>query len=171
MACPVCRSELRETERTEGVCSACGKETTVFHKCVNGHVLCPSCAEASVRQAIRDVCLSSDSRDSRQVLDSMLAVPLISARPLKHHLAVACALATAYCNSSQNDRDLPALLEEVMERGTPSPRAPAGASEAAARCSHAERSSAASAMSGMMIRKDGALCIGSRALASPPSAV
>lgn len=117
MACPVCRSELRGTERTEGVCSACGKETTVFHKCVNGHVLCPSCAEALVRQAIRDVCLSFDSRDPRQVLDSMLAVPLISARPLKHHLAVACALATAYCNSSQNDRDLPALLEEVMERG------------------------------------------------------
>ena len=80
MACPVCGNELTGIERTGGVCSACGKETLLFHGCVSGHVLCPSCAEASVRQAIRDVCLSSDSRDPRQVLDSMLSVPLISAR-------------------------------------------------------------------------------------------
>ena len=54
MACPVCGNELTGIERTGGVCSACGKETLLFHGCVSGHVLCPSCAEASVRQAIRE---------------------------------------------------------------------------------------------------------------------
>ena len=122
MACPVCGGELTGMMRTEGICSACGEETFLFHSCAEGHVLCPSCAEETVKQAIRDVCLSSDSRDPRHILDSMLAVPVVSARPLKHHLAVACALATAYCNSSQNGEDLPALLDEVMERGDAIPK-------------------------------------------------
>lgn len=122
MACPVCGGGVEATERKECTCSVCGKKSTIFHRCANGHMLCLSCAEASVRQAIKDVCMSSDSRNPREILDGMLSVPAISARPLKHHLAVACALATAYRNSSQKVEDLPALLEEVMDRGDAIPK-------------------------------------------------
>ena len=98
-----------------GECTSCGNAGDMNYADENGPI-CNGCAEPYIRERVRQICEASTSKNPREILDTLIADDLIAARPLRFHIIVGSALASAYRNSG-GKIDLNTALDEIMRRG------------------------------------------------------
>ena len=77
-------------------------------------------AELEELKQVKECCLSETSKNPIEVLRHLMALPFVPVNGPVHHILVGAALLTAYRNAG-GKMDLPAALDEVIERGNQVP--------------------------------------------------
>lgn len=77
-------------------------------------------AEYEELQQVKELCLGEQSKNPITVLQHLVALPFVPVNGPVHHILVGAALLTAYKNAG-GDLDLPAALDEIIERGNQVP--------------------------------------------------
>ena len=114
--CLICGAPLvyPETSR-EMECAICGKKELADAHCANGHYVCNECHMNGI-DSIFAVCLSETSKNPRDILCKLMALPFCHMHGPEHHILVGASLLTAYKNAG-GDLDLPKALRHMQERG------------------------------------------------------
>ena len=113
--CLICKAPLVYLEADEEMrCEICGKRSLSKTRCVNGHFVCSECHMAGL-DAIVSLCLSTDSKNPVEIIQTMMAQPFCHMHGPEHHVMVGAALLTAYKNAG-GDIELKKALSEMMKR-------------------------------------------------------
>ena len=84
--------------------------------CEDGHYVCDECHEKKGLEAIKRVCLHSDSRDPIAITREIMEDPYVYMHGPEHHVMVGAALLTAYRNAG-GEIDLEKAMAEMFNRG------------------------------------------------------
>lgn len=116
-ACLVCGKPLvyfHEPRKME--CAFCHRKFMSYACCEDGHYVCDECHEKKGLEAIKRVCLHSDSRDPIAITREIMEDPYVYMHGPEHHVMVGAALLTAYRNAG-GEIDLEKAMAEMFNRG------------------------------------------------------
>ncbi len=121
--CLICGAQLEYLVRDEQMeCSICGRKEPSKTRCATGHYVCNECHSRGVGSVL-PMCLSNDSKDPAEILESLMSAPFCHMHGPEHHVLVGASLLTAYANAG-GDVSLKDALPEMLKRGS---RIPGGA--------------------------------------------
>ncbi|KKM11442.1 hypothetical protein SY88_08455 [Clostridiales bacterium PH28_bin88] len=114
--CMVCGRELVYAARpTAHTCVYCGRQEEAYLYCPAGHYVCDACHRQDAIEAIKQICLASDSRDPLFIADAVMDLPFVPMHGPEHHALVPAALVAAWANSLGLPKD--GLVAEAIKRG------------------------------------------------------
>lgn len=114
--CLVCGKPLVYHETTIPVtCTICGAEGTALAACEEGHYVCDKCHRRKGVEYVIEECKKLDGKNPIEIETHLMDNESINANGPEHHTLIGAALMTAYHNAG-GDIDLPAALEELMDR-------------------------------------------------------
>lgn len=116
-ACLVCGKPLVYFhEPKEMECAFCHRKFMSYACCEDGHYVCDECHEKQGLEAVKRVCLHSDSRDPIAITQEIMEDPYVYMHGPEHHVMVGAALLTAYCNAG-GKIDPEKAMVEMFNRG------------------------------------------------------
>ncbi len=116
LRCTVCNEKrVWRDDEVVAKCDICGQEFEADATCINHHFVCHSCRQKNARNKIIAYCLNSKKTDPYMLMLELMKLPDTAMHGPEHHLLLATALLTAYCNLKGRE-DLSILLEEANER-------------------------------------------------------
>jgi hypothetical protein len=118
--CGVCaRPLVYATESITKTCAICGKEEKTNIYCPAGHYVCDTCHSQAALEVLRQVLASTKSIDPVEIIEQVMAHPLVPMHGPEHHVIVPAAIITAVKNTSY---PVPKeAIEKAIERATKVP--------------------------------------------------
>jgi hypothetical protein len=97
-------------------CAFCHRKFMSYACCEDGHYVCDECHEKKGLEAIKRVCLHSDSIDPIAITREIMEDPYVYMHGPEHHVMVGAALLTAYRNAG-GKINLEKAMAEMFNRG------------------------------------------------------
>lgn len=116
-ACLVCGKPLQYLEKAEAMeCMICHSVHMSNGRCEDHHYVCDDCHSKKGIEAIKEICLKSESRNPLDIAVSIMKHPYIHMHGPEHHVLVGASLLIAYANSGGNI-EIDSALDEMVIRG------------------------------------------------------
>ncbi len=118
--CGVCGTPLiYATEDVPVKCHICGKESTARIYCPQGHYICDGCHREKAVEVLKQILSSTTSKPPLEILELVMADPVVPMHGPEHHVIVPAAIVTAARNAGY---DVPEkALEQAIKRGSQVP--------------------------------------------------
>jgi hypothetical protein len=118
--CGVCGKPLvYGTEEVLKRCNFCGQEFPALIYCPDGHYVCDACHSRSTLDILRDVLNSTTSADPAEILEKVMAHPVVPMHGPEHHAMVPAIIVAAVKNSGYPVPE--GAIEKAIERGAKVP--------------------------------------------------
>lgn len=120
--CPVCNTEMIQDYVPERVkCDACGKSCVTNYHCPNGHHICNECRFGDLFSQIKEICLTSTSKNPKEIAEQMMDIDEAKGLGCKHYLIAPLSIYTAYKNCGGHVKDFENTLDAIRNRISMSP--------------------------------------------------
>jgi len=118
--CGVCGAELIYAPEDVPVkCHICGRESKARIYCPNGHYICDACHRQQTIEALRRILESTKSKSPLEILELVMADPVVPMHGPEHHVIVPAVIVTAVKNAGYPVPEN--ALEQAISRGSQVP--------------------------------------------------
>lgn len=120
--CVICGGSLNYLDEPIGAeCFYCNKEERTRITCPEGHFVCDECHGKGAYEAIKEIALSSDSREPLSLAEDMMSHPSVPMLGCENALIVPASLMTALRNNGVEieDKDLVEAMDRTREQSKP----------------------------------------------------
>lgn len=120
--CMICGSSLDYLgEATPAECYYCGRSGRTRIICPEGHFICDECHGKGAYEAIKEIALSSDSKEPISLAEDLLSHPSIPMLGCENALVVPASLMTSLRNNGVEveDKDLIEAMDRTREQSKP----------------------------------------------------
>ncbi|MDO5844454.1 MAG: DUF5714 domain-containing protein [Methanocorpusculum sp.] len=115
--CPICGEEMiQEYVPKDTKCDVCGKNITTNFTCQNDHHLCNDCRFEGVYNEMKQVCLTTKSRNPLELAEIIMDSTNLSLLGCKHYLLASLCVYTAYKNSGGRIKNFEKGLDAIKKR-------------------------------------------------------
>lgn len=97
-------------------CDACGKDITTNYYCPNGHHLCNICRHENTFQIIKNICLTTKSKNPLEIAELMMDSEGMSMLGCKQYLIATLSVYAAYKNAGGRTNNFEESVDKVKKR-------------------------------------------------------